>query len=163
MSGLYKPLSNFDLLGQIAKDMNMRGNIVDTRELLPTDNVEKIFAGRGHAILYEPSNDPNSDVGHWTCLIRTSKGDCIYFDSYGDKIPNERLKKILKKKYPIIQFNPFQFQSENTSVCGRYALICVGLNKLIPNINVINLIDFFKSKPAKETYDKFVYNITKEV
>ncbi len=161
---LQKPLSNFDLLGQIAKDMKMRGNIFDLRDINKAHNIEDIFKGRGHAILFEESEDPNDPVGHWTCLVR-NKGGAVYFDSYGSKLSDSRLKSILKTKYPQIQFNPHQFQDYGKSaVCGRYALLCVGLNKIIPDLNVKHIVDFLKeAKPKNQTYDKFVVSLTKEL
>ena len=158
---LNKPLSNYDLLREISKDMKMRGNIVDMREIEKYNDVENVFKGRGHAILFEPpeNGDPNG-VGHWTCLTRTNKGKCIYFDSYGSKLKDPKLRSILKTKYKEIQYNPHKLQSHTSSVCGRYSLICVGLNKLIPDLDIKHIVKFLQSKPPNKTFDKFILDIT---
>lgn len=155
------PLSNFDLLREISNEMKIRGNIVDMREMGKYNNIEDVFSGRGHAILFEPpeNGDPNG-VGHWTCLTRTNKGNCIYFDSYGDKIKDQKLKQILKSKYKQIQYNPHKLQSHSSSVCGRYALMCVGLNKIIPDLDIKHIVKFLDTKPSNQSFDKFILDMT---
>lgn len=166
-SKLYKPLSNYDLLDAVMKDMKDRGNIIDTTKLTGAETPEQIFKGRGHAILFEMPPGAE-DVGHWTCLLRQkatnmSPEKCIYFDSYGDKLSIPKLRNILRKKYNNIEYNPECFQSTKTSVCGRYALLGVGLNKIIPNLEAKNIIDFLKTKPKNQTFDQFVLDITKDI
>lgn len=158
---LESPLSNFDLLKVISKEMKERGNIFDMSNINGVSDIEQIFKNRGHAILFEP--DPNGDIGHWTALVRSPK-NCIYFDSYGSKISNERLLNILKKRYPLIQFNPKQFQGYGKSaVCGRYALACVALNKIIPNMTVKHIIKVLEDKPKNMTYDEYIVSLTPEI
>lgn len=166
-----EPLSNYDLIKEIANEMKEKANIVDTTKLRPNMNIEQLFQnGRGHAILFE--NPEGEDVGHWTILLRRKEdkskiggknGSCIYFDSYGSKMNNPIIKKILKQKYDVLQYNPHQFQQYGTNPCGRYAYICLALHKLIPNLNIKNLVDFFMSKPKNISYDKWVIDLTNEV
>lgn len=163
------PLSNFDLIHTIAKDMKERANIVDTRQINKYNNLEQLFQGRGHAILYEPSEDPKSDIGHWTCLVRQRKsplsdnGSVIYWDSYGGKLKNDKIRNILKKKYQMIQFNPKRFQKYSSNPCGRYVLLCVALNKLKPDLTAKDIEDFLKLKPKKKSYDDYVIQLTKDI
>lgn len=159
---LYKPLSNFDLLKGITKEMKERGNIYDMGEIDDAQNLEDIFKGRGHTILFEPPEE-GSDVGHWTALLRNEKG-IIYFDSYGSELKDAKLRKLIGQVYPVLQFNPVQFQDYGKSaVCGRYALMCVGLNKLFKNLSVIDIVKFLKKKPKKMSFDKYVLSLTREV
>jgi len=161
---LHNPLSNYDLLRGISNEMKIRGNIVDVREIDQYNSVDELFDNRGHAILFEPPEDPKkSDVGHWTVCLRTKEGNCIYFDSYGSKLKDPKLRKLLSSKFSHIQYNPHRFQSYNTAVCGRYALAGVCLNKVIPNLNVKHIIDFYNSKPKNISYDKFVLDITGKI
>lgn len=164
---LTTPLSNFDLLGGIMKEMGERGNIFDMNEISTARCIEDIFKGRGHAVLFENSEDPNEEVGHWVGLIRNQRngGNVIYFDSYGDKLKDPKLRKILSQHYDVLEFNPHQFQDYGKSaVCGRYALLCVALNKLIKNLSVCHIIEFLiKGKPKNKSYDQFVLDLTKEI
>ena len=158
------PLSNYDLMRGISRELKERANIVDVREIDKYKTVDELFDNRGHAILFEPPEDTKSDVGHWTCLLRTKKeGNCIYFDSYGNKLNNSKLRNLLKTKYPEIQYNPIQLQGYGTSVCGRYALVGACLNKIIPDLNIKKILEFYKNKPKGITYDEYVSNITGKI
>jgi hypothetical protein len=156
-----KPLSNFDLIREVANEMKEKANIVDTTKLQPNMNIESLFKGRGHAILYE--NPDKSDVGHWTICLRRNDGTCIYFDSYGSKLKNKNLKKILKQKYKTIQYNPHQYQQWGTNPCGRYAYTVLALHKLLPKLNIMDITNFFKKKPRGVSFDKWIIDMTKEV
>ena len=150
------PLSNYDLLAGLMKEMKERGNIFDMREIENADTIEDVFSYKGHTILFEPSEDPTNDVGHWTCLIRNHRngGNIIFFDSFGDKLKNKRLRQILGDNYKFLEFNPNQFQDYGKSaVCGRYALLCVALNKIIKDLSIFNIVDFLtKGKPKNKSY-----------
>ena len=158
------PLSNYDLMRGISNELKERANIVDTQELSKYKTVNELFNNSGHAILFEPPEDPaKSDVGHWSLALRTKEGNCIYFDSYGSKLKNPKLRKLLSTEYNHIQYNPHQFQGYDTSVCGRYALMGATLNKIIPDLNVKNIVEFLKSKPKNISFDKFVLDITGKI
>jgi hypothetical protein len=158
-----KPLSNFDLIREISKDMKDRTNIIDIGEIDKYNTVEDIFNGRGHAVLFIPPKD-GGDVGHWTVLLRSNKGKkCLYFDSYGDKLESPRLRQILNTKYKDMQYNTKRFQEFGSSVCGRYALVCIGLNKIIPNLNIQDIKDFLNTKPKNISYDKYILNLTGKI
>ena len=96
-----EPLSNIDLIKTIAKEMKDRCNIVDTTNMNKYNTIEDIFGnGRGHAILF--SKPDGGEIGHWTTLLRRRDGTCIFFDSYGGKLDDEKLMKILAQKYKVI-------------------------------------------------------------
>ena len=161
-----EPLSNFDLVRAITKDMKIRGNVYDTRDIDSANDIEDIFKGRAHTILFEENPNPNEDIGHFTVLLRNhgNGGTCIYFDSYGDRLKNQKLRQILGSKYHTIQYNPHRFQDYgDSSCCGRYALSGVALNKIIPDLNVLDIVNFLKNKPKKLSYDEYITYLTKEV
>lgn len=161
-----EPLSNFDLIKAVSKELKDRVNIVDTTKLNGNEDLERdIFKGRGHIIVF--LENPGQDVGHWVGLVRSGKGKnskILYLDSYGDPLENEQLKNIIKQKYKTLYYNKFPFQQEDTNVCGRYALILAGLNKIIPNLTMKDVVEFFKnSKPKNKSYDQHVIDLTKDI
>ena len=161
---LFEPLSNYDLINAVSKDLHMRCNIVDVGDLDGNEDLDKdIFKGRGHCILFEMP-DPNADIGHWTALIRNKdSANCIYFDSYGDKLPSPELRRILGRNYDQIQYNPNKYQSCKSSVCGRYALAIVALNKMYKDLNIMDIKKFFDAKPSGISYDQYILNMTKDI
>lgn len=160
----FEPMSNFDIIKTLYKEMKERANIIDTRKITGNESFNNLWNNKGHCILFEPNEDDINGVGHWTALVR-QKGNknkpetCIYFDSYGSPLTNERIKRILAQKYKQIQYNPHQLQEFNTNLCGAYAITCVCLNKLIPDLDVKKMIRFFNLKNKKDNYDEFVYKI----
>lgn len=164
------PLSNFDLIREISREMKERANIVDTTKLSDNIKVDDLFNGGGHVIFFE--NPDNSDVGHWTICLRRKEdksklggknGSCIYFDSYGSKLKNKHLKKILKQKYDLIQYNPHRYQQYGTNPCGRYAFTVLALHKLLPKLNIMDIENFFKGKPKGLSYDQWIIDLTGDV
>lgn len=158
----FEPLSNYDLMRIMMKEMKERANIIDTRDMDKYKTFNEMWKDKGHCILYE--NPDNVDTGHWTVLLRqkATKGkpeQCIYFDSYGDKLMNAGVKRVLKQKYKMIQYNPKQLQEYNTNLCGVYALTGVILNKLIPNLDVPKILKFFNSKEGDENFDEFLFEM----
>lgn len=171
----FEPLSNFDLMEIMAKEMKERANIIDTRTPEKYKTFDDLWKGKGHCILFEMP-DPNASVGHWTVLIRQkngsngfrggkkgSKESCIYFDSYGSELKDKHIKKLLKQKYDVIQYNPKRLQEYDTNLCGAYSLICVCLNKMYPKINVKDILKVFEQKGKNENFDQFVYKLSKDL
>lgn len=162
----FEPLSNFDLMKIMMKEMKEKANIIDTRNMNQYRTFNDMWKDRGHCIFFE--NPEDSSIGHWTSCIRQKANNdrpetCIYFDSYGDKLTNEGVKRILKQKYNFIQYNPKRLQEYNTNLCGVYALIIVILNKLIPNIDIKKILEFFESKEKDENFDQFVYDMAEDL
>jgi len=163
------PLSNFDLMNTTANELKDRVNVVDLTQNLNINDVEDLFHNRGHFILFNPSDDPNEPVGHWTCCIRQQGGDrkrkdkCIYFDSYGEPLKDHRVLKILKDKYKTIEMNDKRFQQYGTNLCGFWCLFCITLNKLIKNLTLNQIKTFLESKPKNMSYDLFIGKLTEAV
>ena len=68
-----EPLSNFDLIKAVSKDLKDRVNIVDTTKLTGNEDLENdIFKGRGHTIIFLPNE--GQEVGHWVGMVRSGKG-----------------------------------------------------------------------------------------
>jgi hypothetical protein len=156
------PLSNFDLINEVAKDLNDRVNIVDTTRLDNLNNVEDIFRGTGHAILFLPSDEPNNPVGHWVSITRQHKGgrmrkgSCVYFDSMGDPLKINKIKQILKEKYKTIEENNKKYQQYGTNLCGYYCLLNLTCNKIFPDYNLEKLNSVLQTKPKNMSYDEYV-------
>lgn len=163
------PLSNYDIVNTVTKDMKDRVNIIDTQELEDINTIEDIFHNRGHAVLFLPPDDGSTPVGHWVCLLRqktggrTRKGNVIYFDSYGDPLPNGKIKQILKQKYKVIEQNGKRYQQYETNLCGFWCLLMISLNKIIPNLNLDLIERFLKKKPSNMSYDEFVGRMTEAI
>ena len=158
------PLSNFDLIREVSK-VKDRVNIIDTTDTSHINNVEDIFKNRGHAILFIPPKKNDSEVGHWVVLTRqdtggrTRKGTCTYFDSYGDRLQDNNIRKILENKYKTIDENKKQYQQYNTNLCGYWTLLCIVLNKVIKEFSLKDLDKFLQTKPTNMSYDKFVGSV----
>jgi hypothetical protein len=164
----FEPLSNYDLSRVMIEEMKERANIVNTTDMRQYKTFEDLWKGKGHCILFE--NPDKQTVGHWTALIRqkasksnNNKETCIYIDSYGDKLNIPRVKELLKQKYDVIQYNPKRLQEYNTNLCGVYALICVILNKIVPNLDIKKILKFFHSKENDQNFDQFVHDIAQDL
>ena len=162
-----EPLSNFDLINIVAKDLKDRLNIVDLRNTTHLEKKDDIFHNTGHCILFVPNETSESEIGHWVALVQQNKnktkngkykgkGKCIYFDSYGEDLPNHKINQILKKSFDKVEVNKKQYQQYNTNVCGYWSLLMICLNKLIPNMTLDDIHAFLKKKPKNIPYDKWV-------
>jgi hypothetical protein len=58
---------------------------------------------------------------HWTCLLTNDMKQCIYFDSYGEKEPNE-VKNLLKYNQYSIAHTKKSIQSLMSNLCGFFCL-----------------------------------------
>ena len=58
---------------------------------------------------------------HWCCLVTNDMKQCIYFDSYGEKEPNE-LRNLLKCNQYSIGHTSKNIQSLMSNLCGFFCL-----------------------------------------
>jgi len=58
---------------------------------------------------------------HWCCLVTDDMKQCIYFDSYGEKEPNE-VRNLLKCKQYSIAHTSKNIQSLMSNLCGFFCL-----------------------------------------
>ena len=157
---MQKPLSNFDLIHQIAKEMGERANVKDLEAVDYMDNIEELFNGKGHCILFNRNPEDPNGVGHWNVLIRSPKG-VIYFDSFGDPITNQKLLDLLKQKYAAVTENLKQYQDYGKSaVCGRYCLFCIAVNKILKGADINQIEALLDMKKDNESYDQFILRNT---
>lgn len=160
------PLSNYDLIKIVSKDLKDRANIIDTTKPHTYNDFNDLWKGRGHCILFENPN--KKQVGHWTALLRQKakgkkKERCMYIDSYGGKIKDKKLKQILKKKYDYIEYNPYQLQEFDSNYCGYYVFLLCALNKIIPDLDMHKILSFFNSKNKNISFDEFVHDLTENI
>ena len=130
------PLSNHDL-ERLMNDMNERANIIESSDIKETDNIEDIFNGKGHAIIFV--RHPNQKIGHWTVMVRqhdplkngySKNGNVYYFDSFGERPKNKNIEKVVLKSYPELLYNDIKFQADDSNACGRHCLLITALNKM---------------------------------
>ncbi len=153
------PLSNVDLNDAIDVFDARGANIKNDTDIKPNTDIESIFNNRGHCILFHKY--PNAKVGHWYTIIRNRNKTATIFDSLGQK-PQYYSKHLIPflKNNGIKQviYNSKALQGE-TSVCGRYALCIICLNKIGANID--DIYKFFEDGKKKHgSYDKYVLHIT---
>jgi hypothetical protein len=123
------PLSGRQLHEMIL-EMEERPNIIDDKNIKSNSTVNDIFGDSGHAILFHKW--PNQEVGHWIAIVRNYDGDVYFHDSLG-KSPdayNKNIAKVVLKEYPKLYYNDIAFQKDDTSTCGRHAVLVCAMNKL---------------------------------
>jgi hypothetical protein len=155
---LQYPLSDSDI-HEAFKGFSDRANIKRDDQIKPNTPIEKIFANRGHVILFHQY--PHQRTGHWYAMTRDDKGNVLIFDSLGHRPDyyNKSILPFLKNNgIKSVVYNEKKLQGD-TSVCGRYAILISILNKM--NLPINKIYDFFEGgKQKHKTYDKFVLDIT---
>lgn len=149
------PLSCVDIV-EMMKDINERAErpfIVD-KDIKASWNIEDIFKGKGHAILFHPHE--GQEYGHWVVLTRSHNkhngkfdkdGTCFYFDSFGTMPYNKNIEKVVLKTYPELYVNDKSYQKGDSMSCGRFCLLVVALNKL--GYNPMQMEEILKSMGKK--------------
>ncbi len=101
--------------------------------------------------------------GHWVLLYRYNN-EIHFFDSYGGA-PDSQDKRFPFLTYLLltsddpINFNEFQFQGEDTQVCGRYCI----LRYLFKQLNIYDFKKMLDNLRGKQSYDEIVYKITNSI
>jgi hypothetical protein len=88
------------------------------------DKLSKIQPNSSYIInLNNELNEHNNrNTGsHWTCLITNDMKQAIYFDSYGEREPNE-IRNLLKSKQYSIAHTSKNIQSLMSNLCGFFCL-----------------------------------------
>lgn len=153
-----KPLSNNDIAHMIRKLDGEQLNMMKFDDITPSTTIEDIFDGRGHVLFFQKHK--NSNVGHWTSLVRNNNNQYVFFDSFGRPISyfNKYLAKILNG---TIYNNMKKYQNDKSSVCGRYAYMLIALNKLSNGQNTQKyMTELLKNKPKKLSFDEFIIKLT---
>lgn len=140
------PLSNFNI------EKYGITNIVSLKDISKMTSLEQVFNGYNYVILFMRLDKIKND-GHWIMMFINSNDELMYFDSYAyeplkmvtmipDKMgQNLNLLELIKKsKYKNkFYYNNIDYQASNTSVCGRYCVLCAILNKTIKSFNFTKL------------------------
>lgn len=164
-----KPLSNIDL-NNLLKDVNetlgenKHINIFTIPEMEKNPSLFKRSLNKHHyAVLFiEPKGQK---IGHWIIMFKNGKNEVYMFDSYGNHPIDldENLFKFLKKHFPKIIFNTFQYQkySPDVATCGRWTMFVLGMNKLINHLNVDILYRILTAlkKRYRKSYDYIITNL----
>lgn len=135
--------------------------------------------------LYELSRNGNVLSGHWMVII--DRGEAVeVFDSHGSKINPlewfkdkkvldhveimslEKIEPILSNKlfacgYKYVDWNnkPLQSRKYGVSTCGRWVLFRLFYNKLFPDKDVDDFVEFAKklSKVVKKSPDRMIIDL----
>jgi len=155
------PLTDEDIHNAVLNFDKKGANIKEDSIIKPNLNIESLFSGRGHVILFHKW--PNQTIGHWYSIIRDRHNTVFMMDSLGNSLEyyNKNFVPFLRNNgiKNIVQ-NEKKFQSNDTSVCGRYCLVNCILNKM--GLTIDQIYKFYeKEKKKYRTYDKVVFNLTK--
>jgi len=154
-------LSNLDL-DKFIKEIEQKGaNIFETNKIKKNTDIEKIFAGGGHAVLFA---GPRTS-GHWMTLLRDRDNNIYFIDSLAEH-PDEYNKNILKciKQYNGLKIfiNKTKLQLDDEVTCGRYPTIFIACHKM--GLHPSQTIDFLiNGKKKYKTIDNFIYELTKKI
>ena len=105
---------------------------------LPRDrNLTKPFA------LVANTASRRSSGEHWIAIFVNSKGEGIFFDSYGfpPRFYSTKFENFLDKNTEIWHCNPMDLQSPISNVCGHYA--CYAILNLCRGVTLSQLISLF--------------------
>jgi hypothetical protein len=148
-------------------------NLFTYDQLDDIQNVDELLGDYGRAvILYFWKEAPK--VGHWCCVSRC--GNTVTFvDSYGsvpDKVLNEipqsfkrangqdykYLSDMLARCPYQVHYNDHKWQSDSSSVCGRYCIVWLACCQKYT-------IERFQKLFGKDTTrnDRLVYELTKDI
>ncbi len=156
------PLSNGHI-GEMINDLDNSGlNMVNMHDIKKNTNIEDIFNNRGHALIFVKY--PNQNIGHWVSMVRNKNNEYIFFDSLGKPLKhyNKDAVECILKNGDLLQ-NKKKYQSDESSVCGRYAFLLIGLNKLSEGKETSKLLkNVLEGKPKTMSYDEWILHITKD-
>ena len=89
------------------------------------DKLKLIQPNSSYIINLNSEMDEKGNVNkgsHWTCLITNDMKQAIYFDSYGEKEPNE-IRNLLKCNQYKIGYTSKNIQSLMSNLCGFFWFI----------------------------------------
>ena len=140
-------------------------------------NLNQLFGQYNYVILFLQLEDAN--CGHWICFFINSDDELHYFDSYGYsplKIiatlknkwgQNLNLLNLIKKSRFRNKFfyNSFDYQSDTSSVCGRYCCVIVILNMMRKSFNCVSFNQYMKrmKKLTNKSFDFIVCEFCSQV
>ena len=140
------PLTNFEIQKYYQSEPRFNG-------VYSRDNLPKQIKDRAYVI----NLDKHKDTGtHWVALFCKTKGEVVYFDSFGLEHIPEEIKKFIGNRN--IKANIFRVQANNSVMCGYF---CIGFidfmlasKTLIDYTNLFSLYDFNKNYSIILSYFK---------
>lgn len=137
MDTLYNVITNKRMNSTTGQQLlkKVKTNVIDYRNLYKYKTLDNIFKN-GQCILFIPNN--YSNIGHWVCIFKRDKNTVEFFNSYGrppmyyEERNNDGThyltQLICNSKYNVY-YNPYEFQSEESSACGRHVISRLLLKK----------------------------------
>lgn len=146
------PMSGKQVVDML-KEVEKRPHLIDDRQIKPNSRIEDIFDGNGAVIVF---HDWGGKVGHWYAIVRNFDDVVYFFDSLGEHPDryNTNIKKAILNSGKRLFYNDVKFQKDDSSCCGRHALLVCALNKM--GMKPKEIESAFKSL---ENPDEFVINM----
>ena len=113
----FKSLSNIDIHKVLGKDIYARPVFkgVFPRDKLPN----KVSYPAAYVVNTDKSNESGE---HWLAIYYDSKGECTFFDSFGQEPKYYGLQTFLEKTSKNFIINKQQVQSLFSNTCGHYCI-----------------------------------------
>ena len=112
-------LSNYDIDVLVTKM-----NIPNFKGCFYKNTLKKVQPNSSYIINLNSELDENGNRNsgsHWTCLVTDDVKRAIYFDSYGEREPNE-IRNLLKSNQYKIGHTSKNIQSLMSNLCGFFCL-----------------------------------------
>jgi len=112
-------LSNHDITSLVIKM-----NIPNFKGCFYKNTLKKVEPNSSYIINLNSELDENGNRNsgsHWTCLVTDDVKRAIYFDSYGEREPNE-IRNLLKSNQYKIGHTSKNIQSLMSNLCGFFCL-----------------------------------------
>jgi len=112
-------LSNHDI-----DELVIKMGISNFRGCYYKDKLNKIQPNSSYIINLNSELDEKGNINsgsHWCCLVTNDMKQCIYFDSYGEREPNE-IRNLLKCNQYTLGHTKKNIQSLMSNLCGFFCL-----------------------------------------
>jgi hypothetical protein len=130
----------------------------DTIGVYAADEIPTVWSKP--AAIIANTDDHTKSGTHWVAMYVGRDGIGHYFDSYGLPPINPHHLKRLRRNCKIILYNPQQFQSNTSDVCGQFCVMFTHL--MCTGFGMHKLRDIFSNdlsrndKIARDYYNSYV-------
>ena len=66
----------------------------------------------------------NKKIGHWVGVI-LKREECLFFDTYGRKVMNNKVINFLSPHYKYVVFNRRKIQHNKSKKCGEFTFVFI--------------------------------------
>lgn len=171
----YDPLSNTEIEEEFRK-LKEDVNIVIMAKMDHINNIEDLFNGTNHVVLFIATTAPNN--GHWQLFLR-QHDKILFFDSYGQPFSyilkavngkfnqTDKLAKIIVNSRIPCTINTVKYQStaRDISTCGYHILTCfavfLSMEKEFTFEIYKEFLDNYRRRFNLKTYDDAVIRIVR--